>query len=104
VLTSIEAILYKLKGSRVYAKIDLKSGFWQMMIQEKDRWKTAFRTRKGLFEFNVMPFGLKNAPAHFQRCMDEVLYMLIVKKIYYVELIKYWRNYCIIIYVLSMLT
>ena len=46
---------------------------WQVEIEECDREKTAFCTSEGLYEFNVMPFGLCNAPATFQRPMDTVL-------------------------------
>ena len=53
--------------------MDLASGFWQVELDPKDREKTTFITRFGTYEFNVMPFGLCNAPATFQRLMDTVL-------------------------------
>ena len=62
-----------LSGSKFFSTLDLQSGYWQVEVEEKDRPKTAFRTRSGLFEYNVMPFGLSNAPSTFERCMELVL-------------------------------
>ena len=53
--------------------MDLKSGYWQVAMDPKDKEKTAFACHKGLFEFNVMPFGLTNAPGIFQQLMATVL-------------------------------
>ena len=53
----------RLGGARVFSKINLKSGYWQVPIHEEDIPKTAFPTRWGLFEFLVMPFGVANAPS-----------------------------------------
>jgi len=51
----------------------MKLGFWQIQISEKDKYKTAFTVPFGQYEWNVMPFGLKNAPSEIQRIMNEIL-------------------------------
>ena len=70
----IDHLLDALHGARWFSTLDLKSGYWQVPIQEQDKEKTAFRTSSGqLFEFNQVTFGLCNAPATFSRLMDRVL-------------------------------
>ena len=72
-LPRIEEQLEKFRCGRWFSSLDLVSGFWQVEMEEEDKEKTAFTCWKGLYEFNVMPFGLKNAPPTFQRLMNKVL-------------------------------
>jgi hypothetical protein len=71
-LPLISETLDRLKGAKVYKKMDLRGAYNLLRVKEEDIWKTAFTTRFGLFECLVMPFGLTNAPATFQRWMNEV--------------------------------
>ena len=66
-------MLDSLGGATWFTSLDLASGYWQVEMNLNDKEKTAFVTQFGTFQFTVMPFGLCNAPATFQRLMDEVL-------------------------------
>ena len=71
-LPRIDDLFDQLRGARVYSKIDLRTSYHQLRVRETYISKTAFRTRYGRFEFTVMPFGLKNAPATFMDLMHRV--------------------------------
>lgn len=72
-LPRIDDALDRLCDAKYFSSMDLKTGYWQIEVDERDREKTAFITPDGLYEFKVMPFGLCSAPATFQRVMDTVL-------------------------------
>ena len=72
-LPRVDDILETLAGSQLFSTLDLASGYWQVEVKPEDREKTAFITSEGLYEFNVLPFGLCNGLATFQHLMNILL-------------------------------
>ena len=72
-LPKIDEIYAQLKGSRIYSTFDMRSGYYHMVLSEKSRPKSAFVSSFGKWEFKRCPFGLAQAPAYFQRLVNEVL-------------------------------
>lgn len=72
-IPDISVILSNLGKAKKFTKLDLKSGFLQVLLHEGDREKTAFAVNNGKYEYCRLPFGLKNAPSIFQRAIDDIL-------------------------------
>ena len=72
-LPRITEALDSLGGAHYFSTLDLRSGYWQIEMEDDSKEKTAFITHNGLYEFNALPFGLCNSPATFQRVMTHVL-------------------------------
>ncbi|PRP73775.1 hypothetical protein PROFUN_16524 [Planoprotostelium fungivorum] len=76
-LPRIDEMVNRLAGSKIFTTLDLKDAYWLCQIRAGDEWKSAFRTRFGMFEYLMMPFGLSNTPGNFQthvnRCFHDML-------------------------------
>jgi len=74
---NVKDALDSLRGAKYFATIDLLSGYWQLGMTQRSRERSAFCTRRGLYQFTRMPFGLSNAPASFCRLMQIILHDLL---------------------------
>ena len=94
-LPNLKGIIDRMKGYAVYAKLDLKKGYHQVLVDPESRYLTAFVTSKGQYEYTRVPFGLKNAPVYFQHALSCIVLAGLVNvicEVYIDDIVVYGSN------------
>jgi len=92
-LPLIQDVIDGLVGAEYFTLIDLKAGYWQVELDEESKQKTAFSTDRGHYEFNRVPFGLKNAPTEFSRIMSILFGNVVFVKVYLDDIIIFSSSF-----------
>ncbi|CAL2245616.1 unnamed protein product [Prunus armeniaca] len=85
-------LLDRLNKAVIFSKFDMKSGYWQIQIAENDKYKTAFNVPFGHYEWNILPFGLKNAPSELQNIMTDIFNPYTAFTIVYIDDVLVYSN------------
>ena len=88
----MDELLFGFRECRFFSTVDAQKGFWHIPVEEESRHLTAFRTRSGVYEWNVLPMGLSNSPASFQRFMSEAFSDMNFVKVYIDDIIIFSRK------------